>query len=142
MAALPYLDTSAAVPVFVREPATERIRAFLGSQGEGKIAISLWVATEFASALALKLRTGAVDKAIGAEALAKWRQFTQSVQALDIEASHFEEAARICLQNELGLRAGDALHLAVASAHGCTLVTLDERMAKAARELGVPVAEI
>ena len=57
-------------------------------------------------------------------------------------ADAFDLAASYAARHDLALRAGDALHLAVASAHGLTLVTLDERMAKAAPELGVPVAEI
>ena len=41
-------------------------------------------------------------------------------------------------QHALGLRAGDALHLAVASVKGETLHTLDERLAEAGPVLGVP----
>ncbi len=40
-------------------------------------------------------------------------------------------------QQGLGLRAGDALHLAVAAEHGATLWTLDVRMAEAGPVLGV-----
>ena len=42
---------------------------------------------------------------------------------------------------DLGLRAPDALHLAIARRLDATLVTLDRRMATAARELGVAVEE-
>jgi predicted nucleic acid-binding protein len=38
--------------------------------------------------------------------------------------------------------AGDSLHLAVAAAHAAILVTLDIRLADAAREIGVRVAEV
>jgi predicted nucleic acid-binding protein len=37
----------------------------------------------------------------------------------------------------LGLRAGDALHLAVCAEHGATLCTLDQRLAEAAPSVGV-----
>jgi predicted nucleic acid-binding protein len=37
----------------------------------------------------------------------------------------------------LGLRAGDALHLAIASQHGATVYTLDQRIAEAGPALGV-----
>jgi hypothetical protein len=40
-------------------------------------------------------------------------------------------------QQGLGLRAGDALHLAVAAEHGATLWTLDVRLAEAGPVLGV-----
>lgn len=38
----------------------------------------------------------------------------------------------------LGLRAGDALHLATASEYGATVHTLDQRLAAAGPVLGVP----
>jgi uncharacterized protein len=137
-----YLDTSAVVPLFVREESTERLLAFLEGQDPGRLAISPWVQTEFASALSLRLRSGSLDEAVHAAASSRWENFRDGVQSLDITVRHFEGAAAICRRHELALRAGDALHLAVASAAGCALVTLDERMAKAAPEVGVPVAEM
>ena len=140
MIPLLYLDTSAAVPVIVREAATERTRAFLKEREAEGIAVSPWVVTEFASALAGKLRTGALTKSTYAGAALQWQAFLEGVRSLAVERGHFEKAALLCQRQELGLRAGDALHLAIAAGAGCTLVTLDERMAKAAPELGVPVA--
>ncbi len=61
---------------------------------------------------------------------------------LQVEADAFETAALFAGHYDLALRASDALHLAIAAAHGCALVTLDARLAKAAPELGVPVAEV
>jgi uncharacterized protein len=40
-------------------------------------------------------------------------------------------------QHALGLRAGDALHLAICTDHGATLCTLDRRLANAGSTLGV-----
>jgi hypothetical protein len=37
---------------------------------------------------------------------------------------------------ELGLRSGDALHVAVALDHGLTVATLDRRLAEAGNRLG------
>ena len=137
-----YFDTSAIVPAFVREPATERVQALIASRdGEG-LAVSPWVLTEFSSALALKRRIGEIDANVFAAALGEWRIFIESVDILPVEEAAFREAALICQRHESGLRAGDALHLAVAAANGCTLATLDERMAKAAAELGVAVTEV
>ena len=47
-------------------------------------------------------------------------------------------AARMTDQHALGLRAGDALHLAIAADHGATVQTLDRRIAEAAPTLGIP----
>jgi uncharacterized protein len=49
----------------------------------------------------------------------------------------FRTAARFADQHALGLRAGDALHLAICADHGATLCTLDRRLSEAGPALGV-----
>lgn len=138
-----YLDTSATVALLTAERAAARVQARLRADLDEKLAISSWVVTETSSALSLKIRTGELTVETRADALTQWRGMREAGLAeLSVDAECFEAAARFADHHHLGLRAGDALHLAVAAAHGCTLVTLDERMAKAALELGVPVAEI
>ncbi|WP_363284329.1 PIN domain-containing protein [uncultured Sphingomonas sp.] len=61
------------------------------------------------------------------------------MHTLAVEADHFVSAARIADRRDLGIRAGDALHLAIAAAAGFRLVTLDRTMAAAAPLLGVPL---
>jgi predicted nucleic acid-binding protein len=51
--------------------------------------------------------------------------------------THFRVAATIADRHELGLRAADALHLAICADYGAKLATLDERLAKAAPLVGV-----
>jgi uncharacterized protein len=142
--ALHYLDTSAVVSALVREPEQSgRVRAWLRDQEPGTLAVSQWVVTEVASALSLKVRTGALTLADRADALAAWQDARESsFTTLPVEANSFGRAAEIAGRHELGVRAGDALHLAVAREAGAALVTLDERMARAAPELGVAVAAI
>jgi predicted nucleic acid-binding protein len=50
---------------------------------------------------------------------------------------HFRAAAKFVDQHALGLRAGDALHLATAAEHGATVCTLDRCLAEAGPLLGV-----
>ncbi len=50
-----------------------------------------------------------------------------------------ERAGRLLERFELGLRAGDALHLAIAQRLGTPLVTLDRRLATAAAAVGLEV---
>jgi hypothetical protein len=59
---------------------------------------------------------------------------------LPIARHHFRTAAKFIDQHSLGLRAGDALHLAVVADHGAVLHTLDLRLAKAGPVLGVPTS--
>lgn len=138
-----YLDTSAAVSLLASEPASERLASWLRANEGAGLAISRWVETEVSSALSLKVRTGELTPDARADAFAEWQKMrASSLALLPIGEDAFETAAAFAARHDLALRAGDALHLAIASAHGCTLVTLDARMAKAARELGVPAAAI
>ncbi len=62
----------------------------------------------------------------------------ESFIILPVTGGQFRAAAGFAVQHALGLRAGDALHLAIASEHGATVYTLDQWLAKAGPALGVP----
>ncbi len=115
----------------------------MAQQAEGSLYVSEWCDTEVSSALALKLRTGALSVEKRAEALAMWRGWRDRVLTLSsVAPRHFTIAAGFLDQHKLGLRAGDALHLAVAASAGRRIATLDRTMASAALELGIPVEPI
>ena len=133
-----YLDTSLLVAALTNEAATERTQKWLVQQNSATLAISEWVATEFSAALSMKLRTGqlSIDDRAGALAMFT-RLIAESLTVLPISGLHFRAAARLADNYGLGLRAGDALHLAVVSENGATLCSLDRRLTSAGRELGV-----
>jgi uncharacterized protein len=133
-----YLDTSILVSSLVREIHTDRAQQWLSEQMSEDLAISDWVVSELSSALSLKLRTKQISEENRAEALAGFVRFSGDfLLVLPVSTPHFRVAARFADHHELGLRAGDALHLAVASESGAALYTLDQRLAAAGPVVGV-----
>jgi predicted nucleic acid-binding protein len=133
-----YLDTSLLVAALTNEAETEHMQRWLGQQQVDELAISDWVATEFSSALSIKLRSGHIEAAHRAAALATFaRLAADSFSVIPVSRLQFRTAARFADQHMLGLRAGDALHLAVCADVGATLCTLDRRLGHAGSALGV-----
>jgi hypothetical protein len=107
-------------------------------QKTGALATSDWVIAEFSAALSKKQRTGEIYAAYRAYALAEFHRTTlPALTGLEVRSTSYHTAARYADNFALGLRAGDALHLAIASGYGAALHTLDKRLAAAGPPLGV-----
>lgn len=131
-----YLDTSAAVPLFVREPGSAAVDAWFEACADPLLS-SDWIVTEFASALSLKERSGVLS---AKDSRAAWRGFEafceSGLRLVAVSRQAFREGARLARQQTHGLRAGDALHLAVALEAGTkAIATLDTILAAYARRL-------
>ena len=132
------LDSSVLVSALTNEAATARAQTFLAEPDRGSLGVSAWAITEVAAALSIKVRTGHLDADLRNRAFASFtRMLEESLEVLPVSVPAFSAAAGYAGQSALGLRAGDALHLAVAAEQGATLVSLDRRLVEAARALGV-----
>ena len=137
-----YLDTSAAVPLFVSEPSSDLVDRWLDAC-DVPIVSSDWILTEFASALAIKERSGTLSARNGKAA---WRSFEtfcqQGLRLAPVSRQAFEEAAEMVRQPAHALRSSDALHLAVARQIGAgTIATLDMTMVRNAKRLKMQTVE-
>ena len=63
-------------------------------------------------------------------------------RVIRVDTVDFRRAAKLCDQWQMGLRAGDALHLAIAERHGLTVCTLDKLMQESALALGLHLENI
>ena len=136
-----YVDTSVLVAALTRETPTARVQAWLELQPAGSLLLSEWVVTEFSAALSVKVRTGDIDSHFRSATLARFNRLTfTALEIVPVAREHFRTAARFA--DHYALRAGDALHLAVAADRSATLVALDRRLAAAASGLGFSAALI
>lgn len=133
-----YLDASAAVALITPEPASERVADWIAAQMTGSLHISDWVLTEVASALSLKVRSKSIAPSKRDDFELFWYRFQiTSLTCLEVRSDDFRSALRLLAAPSLGLRAGDALHLAIAARCDVTVATLDATMTDAGRALGV-----
>ena len=133
-----YLDTSVLVSALTHEPKSGAVLTWLDVQEPDQLVISDWVVTEVSSALSIKIRSGQISTTARSAALSAFaRLCAEGVAVLPISGLHFRMAARFADQHGLGLRAGDALHLAICADHGAALRTLDRRLGEAGPVLGV-----
>lgn len=134
-----YLDASALVAALVKEPSSEAIDAFL-EHYDGTLGVSDFAAAEVASAIFRLVRTHLIaheDAEARLSDFDAWRSIR--TEPIDIEPSDARLANTYVRRFDLLLRAPDALHAAICRRLDLTLVTLDQRLAKAAREVGIEV---
>ena len=138
-----YVDTSDLVPLFIREPKSDAVIAWIESSGE-RLAISEWSLVEFASASAIKVRTGQATAILAKQAATRVHEFAKKHCTVAVSGrEEFRRATGWVGDDALKLRAGDALHLAIAARLGVQdMLCLDEAMIESARLLGMSVVAI
>lgn len=131
-----YVDTSVLVALHLNEASSIKVARWYAASSD-KLISAAWCVTEFASALGIKQRTEQITAGQGEAA---WQQFERmcanDLHLVSVEPNTFHRAATLTLDANTGLRAGDALHLAVAlAANAKSMATLDEVMARNAKRL-------
>jgi uncharacterized protein len=121
-----YLDASFVLATLFSEINTDRAAEWLASTDLDNLCSSRWLSAEVTSAVGVKVRTGALSQ----------------TEKLDVTRQAFETATTYLRQPDLSLKAGDALHVAVAAIGGHSLATFDIKMLKAAEKTGVAIEMI
>ena len=136
-----YLDTSFLVPLVLPEATSGRIAAF-ARELSGELTVSQWTRVEFSSLLSRKARIGGFDPWAATQADARFEAMVESSFAVLLpNATDFTLAKQFLGKFETGLRAGDALQLAIASNHRAAMIySLDKTLLKAGKILGLQVS--
>jgi predicted nucleic acid-binding protein len=137
-----YFDTSFLTPLIREEKTSSRVARFIAGLPTGELAISEWTEVEVASLLARHVWMGAIrsDEAREADALFE-NIVRQSFVVLSPGSGDYILARHYLHNYETGLRAGDALHLAIAGNHKADAIySLDRTMIKAGKILDLPVS--
>jgi len=142
-----YLDTSAVVKLYIREPGTERILRLASRQADHRLALLALTAVEFRSAVRRRERSGDIDHDGAAQTVAK---FERHLESRFLRQTLSEPVVDIALGliDRYPLRAYDALQLAgclalraVAGGDDPSFVCADQTLLDAARSEGLSIID-
>lgn len=134
-----YLDASAVVSLFIADKHSPIIRGYLRDQ-RPTVVIGDFAVAEFSAAVSRRVRMGEVTPAQGSHLLNVFDAWVAAnAEPLDTEPSDVRVASAFVRRFELGLRAPDALHLAMCQRLDAALLSFDVRQTGAARQLGLRV---
>ena len=129
--------------MFSKEPGYVALQDWLSSE-QGVLMTARWCVVEVASGLSIKVRRGELLQSQASQLMDAFEQMIRGQVSLLAEAaSDYDLASSLCRNAISRLRAGDALHLAVASrAAASHLVTLDKVMAANAQLMGIKLVQV
>lgn len=134
-----YIDTCVLVSLLHGDSGYEAAETWLHAAGDEDLWISHWVLLEFASATAVRLRRGDLSMARVDALQATLESFRhERLAMLEPRGEDFLVARRwIETDSAPGLRAADALHLALVHRQGLRLVSADQLLIGSAHSLGI-----
>jgi len=131
-----YFDTSFIAPLFLMEDKSHYVENIIRSI-KGERVISHWLKVEFSSIIARNLRMKIFNKPQASRMMDSFEEFlTDYFYILVPTVADYDLANSLLQHFDTGLRAGDALHLAIAQNHGAKkFYTLDRGLEKATKKL-------
>ena len=137
-----YFDTSFLAPLIIPEATSGKVAAFVRKLPAVEFTVSHWTRVEFSSLIAREVRMGGLDVQAATRADARFEAMVEeSFSVLLPNADDFGLAKRYLGRFETRLRAGDALHLAVANNHRASVIySLDKTLLEAGKILDLPVS--
>jgi hypothetical protein len=135
-----YLDASVIVALLTNDVFTPRADSYIRALTPLLI-VSDFAGAEFASVIARRVRTREVTEQSARVAFAAFDAWmVRNTERVETTTADVVAATHALRRLDLPLRTADALNIAIAQRVDATLMTFDEKMAVAARVLGVRVA--
>ncbi len=139
-----YVDSSALAKLYLPEPESERVDAFL--RGRTDLMLSELAITEVISAVARRTREGVLtrEQALEVRAALLADAASGSFERLQMDPPVHRDAERLLMSADSPmLRTLDALHVALATSGPAThVLTFDRRMREAALQAGLQVIDL
>jgi uncharacterized protein len=135
-----YLDASVVVALLTNDIFTSRADSYIRAHPTILI-VSDFAGLEFVSVIARRVRTREVTEQTARIAFAAFDAWSiRNTERAETITADMMAATHALRRLDLTLRTADALNIAIAQRIEATLMTFDEKMAVAARALGVSVA--
>jgi predicted nucleic acid-binding protein len=136
-----YFDASVIVALFVVDDFNERADTLVRRLAPIP-SVSDFAATEFASALSLRVRMSTLGTNEARAAFASFDEWKRGTEIVETRPSDLVAAEAWLRRLDLNLRTPDALNIALAHRIGALLATFDKRMAESAKRIGVEVVDL
>lgn len=137
-----YADTSLLLPVYVPEANSQQANKAV--EGAEELLVSDLTVAEFLVGLARKVKLDELSADRAQEVRSAFEQHLAEglLRRVAIAGKHSEAAGELAVRSPVILRTLDAIHLAVAVELEATMATLDNRLAGAARAIGLKVVPV
>jgi uncharacterized protein len=134
-----YFDTSFIAPAFVEESKSAWVTSKLKILAREELTLSQWTRIEFASLISRRVRMKEITASDAQLILHSFEDVAvSSFIILTPTTMDFNLAQSLLQHHHTGLRAGDALHLAIAQNHNAKkFCTLDKDLIKTIKQLNI-----